>query len=311
MQEKTRVPSPRGARRVRGRFAFTLVELLVVVAIIALLVSILLPSLSSVRELARRVICQTNLRNIGTAWELYFHDYDNKPGSLFHPHDEMLWSDTLSQWNDQIWCAHWSIGDGGYYSNAGRLWKAGMLDQPGVFVCPSMERPSGQWFNQQRWAWRHTCPRAWNAQLANFWPPKPGKYSYMSYGRRRMNYYDDRSMSARPGGDRSDDKLMLSYTGTDAVEKPTSFSWMADSFVTPEAVLESHVPGVNVLYLDGHVRYWEDETGEVLYDNGLPNWVWKVSGPGAEYNWKHDDTWMIIDGYHLPPVGSGEKGGGW
>ena len=105
---------------------------------------------------------------------------------------------------------------------------------------------------------------------------------------------------------------MLSYTGVGpaAVANPVRFSWMADSFVTPEAALASHVPGVNVLYLDGHVGFYKDETGKVLYDNGLTNWIWKVQGPGAEYNWQHDDIWMIIDGYHDPPVGSGNGGPG-
>lgn len=55
-------------KRSRG---FTLIELLVVVAIIALLVSILLPSLSRARELARRSICQANLKSIGNAIAMY------------------------------------------------------------------------------------------------------------------------------------------------------------------------------------------------------------------------------------------------
>ena len=51
--------------------AFTLVELLVVVAIIALLVSILMPSLSKAKEQTRRVLCASNLRNCGTALSIY------------------------------------------------------------------------------------------------------------------------------------------------------------------------------------------------------------------------------------------------
>lgn len=51
--------------------AFTLIELLVVISIIALLVSILLPSLFRAKELARRVACAASLRNLGTAMEYY------------------------------------------------------------------------------------------------------------------------------------------------------------------------------------------------------------------------------------------------
>lgn len=60
------------------RSAFTLVELLVVISIIALLVSILMPSLSRAREHAKRVVCLTNLRSIGTVEFLYLADNNSE-----------------------------------------------------------------------------------------------------------------------------------------------------------------------------------------------------------------------------------------
>ncbi len=57
-----------------GFVGFTLIELLVVVAIIALLISILLPNLSRAKEQSRIVVCLSNLRQIGLAMNGYFMD---------------------------------------------------------------------------------------------------------------------------------------------------------------------------------------------------------------------------------------------
>lgn len=59
------------------RRAFTLIEILVVVAIIALLAAILLPVLSRARESARRSSCQSNLKQIGLGLAQYTQDYDD------------------------------------------------------------------------------------------------------------------------------------------------------------------------------------------------------------------------------------------
>ncbi len=56
------------------RKGFTLIELLVVVAIIALLISILLPSLSRAREITKRAVCASNLRGIGQGFKVYSND---------------------------------------------------------------------------------------------------------------------------------------------------------------------------------------------------------------------------------------------
>ncbi len=60
----------------KRRKGFTLVELLVVIAIIALLMSLLMPALAKVKQIANRMMCASNLAGIGKAMMIYANDYD-------------------------------------------------------------------------------------------------------------------------------------------------------------------------------------------------------------------------------------------
>jgi prepilin-type N-terminal cleavage/methylation domain-containing protein/prepilin-type processing-associated H-X9-DG protein len=92
--------------------AFTLVELLVVIGIIALLISILLPALQSARRQANTVKCNSHLRQIGLAFQLYESDnkgmwpvavHHGKHGRIPLTHDaEIRWPDMIAKYLQRV-----------------------------------------------------------------------------------------------------------------------------------------------------------------------------------------------------------------
>lgn len=78
------------------RHGFTLIELLVVISIIALLIALLLPTLSKARGSSRRVSCLNNLHQISIANQIYMDEYNDAPPlNLGRMQGEHLWKN----WN--------------------------------------------------------------------------------------------------------------------------------------------------------------------------------------------------------------------
>jgi len=140
----------------KGRSGFTLIELLVVVAIIALLISILLPSLARARELAKRTTCAANMSGIGKGLHTYASDGNqgmpiaaaaaatDSTGAVGQTtYVRMIGSKRGSSNNPSLGETYPPAGTSGtsQISTARNLWtliRSGG-STPGSFVCPSSE----------------------------------------------------------------------------------------------------------------------------------------------------------------------------
>lgn len=122
------------------RRGFTLIELLVVVAIIALLISLLLPGLEKAREQSRQTKCMANMKQCMLAFTLYAQDFQVIPGSY--------WDGP----NNLDWCGRNNVQ---YLNSPGRyktpfetsVLRKYFAEVDKVFECPTIRRQTNAFFD--------------------------------------------------------------------------------------------------------------------------------------------------------------------
>jgi type II secretory pathway pseudopilin PulG len=82
-------------KRFGSASCFTIVELLVVIAVIGIVAALLLPALTKARAMAKQSACLSNLRQVGTAIQLYGNDYSEKSKMTAVPFTSLLFPDYL------------------------------------------------------------------------------------------------------------------------------------------------------------------------------------------------------------------------
>jgi prepilin-type processing-associated H-X9-DG protein len=241
------------------------VELLVVIGIIALLIAILLPSLSKARKQAIQVACQSNLRQMGQAMIIYTNEWKYFPGAQCIRPGKFF----------AIWPT--------------RLRKAlGMAPSTGnnIFWCPAQE-PGFQW--QQKFGTGNDYATAADAgfgyvegELLLDVHTVPFSYGYNDWGSEAEG---QGSLSASEqvglGGDIVPGHAALTEVRAGRVRKAAEMIAIADNTtdsswdyaIDPsnprEYVGKIHNGGTNVLFLDGHVVWYpqKDMAMENIYDN--------------------------------------------
>ena len=261
-----------GNRRGKQSRAFTLVELLVVISIIALLVSILLPALGKARESASRVVCLSNLRQLAWAELIYVSDNDGaymrfgKTGKPYGHHTIVL--ETLCKlggipWESKVFSCPNAYGE--TFSGWGgipRLWDPWIVLSVDT-VGTNFSRYAGYIPHNLEIGGRNPAPevtfvweggRTWSGWLMKDtdveWPSETPMYTDWQDGTNMM-----RGNIPEPGC---------------VNHKPTP-DWYPASVGGVGDLWE----GQNNIYFDGHGQWRSShEIGNVIHDGGSPKWSW-------------------------------------
>jgi len=248
------------------RTAFTLVELIVVMAVIALLIAILLPAIGKARELSRRVVCASNFRQLGIACTTYAQDWRGTlpylPDSNGEPTGAVAFNSTVIHVPDK---EGWGA-DGWAFS---LMLDAGLGGQFDVTSCPSLGNAP---FDAPDNATRH-----------------PAAYGPFLYFAGRINPLfdrpDDTIAPVKLSQSHPEDVLwqerMLLNTNNGKYEFNHGTGAVVQFDNPSSRTLQSHdaddVDGGNLLHYDGSVRFTPfGETVDVGYDRQIHRRVYSV-----------------------------------
>ena len=272
----------------RRRRAFTLVELLVVIGIIAILVAILLPTLARAREAAQRTACLSNVRELGNAFRIYAaQNKDSIPigcvGGV----------DNLPVMQKQFsYVVNWNNANGTKVVQMGALALAGLAKSPKTYYCPSETNDPIFMFDTPQNVW----PFDKNPIDPHLTTPGLG-HTRFGYNTRPMAAWDITSAHPLPWIYPCRDYASNTF-GMPRQAKLKNKAILSDMINWPSGVNRRHKKGVNVLYANGSGQ-WVDLKA-LQNSPAPPGQSWKNIPDGvtdAQYNG------VILDESPATPTG--------